>query len=559
MKDFTQNIIKLSGVALTAIAPLVIFADSTLKMKNSAKSIRQQKRDRPTAWKCPPVVGANKKVPLLDGRQVPQIFLDNAASTKPFQAVSEFLDEIQPYYSNIHRGTGFDSMFCTELYDSARRIVGEFVGYNPDRDVVIPVRNTTEGMNLLANTIPFAPGDRVLIMLSEHHSNDLPWRRKAIVEHLPIDIDGLLDLEVLEARLIAAQGKVRVVSVTGASNVLGTVLPIHDIAKIAHRYHALVVVDGAQLVPHRQVEMRSHLDPGHIDFLVFSGHKMNCPYGVGAVIGNKEVFDGAMPYQPGGGTVYSVNVDDVIWADSPERYEGGTPNILGLPALAQTMQILESFGMNAIATHERELTIQMVTGLSQIPGVTILGDSPTKADRVGVASFTVAGVDHALVAAILSYEWGIAVRHGCFCAHPLIKHCLNISPAQEEQMVAEIHEGDWRNVPGAVRASLGIHNTRQDIVTLIEAVSCIARQDWQGVYQQERSTGEFIPKGFEFDFSDLPNFGSQARDKPASLWSKRILITLVSAVLMIPIGVLASQRMQQSCDHRPQLPIESRQ
>jgi cysteine desulfurase / selenocysteine lyase len=129
----------------------------------------------------------------------------------------------------------------------------------------------------------------------------------------------LLDLDVLEARLIAAQGKVRVVSVAGASNVLGTVLPIHDIAEIAHRYNALVVVDGAQLVPHRQVEMRSHLDPSPIDFLVFSGHKMNCPYGVGAVIGNKEVFNDALPYQPGGGTVYSVNIDHVIWADAPIR------------------------------------------------------------------------------------------------------------------------------------------------------------------------------------------------------------------------------------------------
>jgi selenocysteine lyase/cysteine desulfurase len=462
-----------------------------------------------TQWKYPPILGDRNPVPLLDGRKVSQIFLDNAASTKPFQATSEFLNQIQPYYSNIHRGTGFDSMFCTERYELARRIVGEFVNYNPDLDAVIPVRNTTEGMNLLANTIALAPDDRVLTTLSEHHSNDLPWRNKAIVEHLPIDYRGHLDLQLLEQRLISANGKVRIVSVTGASNVLGAVMPIHEIAEIVHRHGALIVVDGAQLVPHRQVDMHPHESPSHIDFLVFSGHKMNCPYGVGAVIGKKALFDAATPYQPGGGTVYSVNVDEVVWADAPERNEAGTPNILGLMALAETIEILKSVGMKAIESHERQLTTQLVEGLNQIPEVKIFGDLDKDADRVGVVSFNVTGVHHALVAAILSFEWGIAVRNGCFCAHPLIKHLLNVSPLEEEQMVSNIQQGDWRNVPGAVRASLGIHNTPQDIVTLVEALTCISRQQWQGVYQQDRSTGEFVPQGFEFDFTRLPNFGTQ--------------------------------------------------
>jgi RND family efflux transporter MFP subunit len=467
-------------------------------------------------WKCPPVIGSNKKVPLLDGRQIPQIFLDNAASTKPFAAVSEFLVEMQPYYSNIHRGTGFDSMFCTERYESARQIVGEFVGYDPDLDVTIPVRNTTEGMNLLANIIRFEPGDRVLTTLSEHHSNDLPWRSKAIVEHLLINADGSLDLNLLEQRLIAAEGKVRVVTVTGASNVLGTVLPIHEIAEIAHRHHALVVVDGAQLVPHRQVDMRPHDDPGHIDFLVFSGHKMNCPYGVSAAIGKKALFDAAMPHQPGGGTVAAVGREHVLWAAAPDRHEGGTPNILGLIALAQTIQTIESIGMSAIAAHERDLTTQLIAGLSRIPEVTVLGDTEGKQDRVGVVSFNVDGIHHGLVAAILSYEWGIAVRNGCFCAHPLLIHVLDVSPEREQQMVANIQQDDWRNIPGAVRASLGIHNTQQEIVTLVEAITWIARQEWKGVYEQDRSTGEFTPQNFDFNFSHLPDFGDRSVDRRAT-------------------------------------------
>jgi selenocysteine lyase/cysteine desulfurase/multidrug efflux pump subunit AcrA (membrane-fusion protein) len=458
---------------------------------------------------CPPVLGARNKVPLLDGREVPQIFLDNAASTKPFEAVSEFITDIQPYYSNIHRGTGFDSMFCTERYESARQIVGEFVGSDPDLDVVIPVRNTTEGMNLLANTIPFGPGDRVLTSLSEHHSNDLPWRPKAIVEYLPFNADGSLDLKLLEDRLIAAQGKVRVVAVTGVSNVLGTILPIHAIAEITHRHNALIVVDGAQLVPHRQVNMRPHYDRGHLDFLVFSGHKMNCPTGVGAVIGKKAIFDATTPYQPGGGTVHFVSLDRILWAEAPDRNEAGTPNILGWFALAQAIKIIESVGMKAIEEHERQLTTQLVTRLSQIPGVKIFGSTKPDCDRVGVVSFAVEGVNHALVAAILSYEWGISVRNGCFCAHPLIKDLLDVTSAQEEQMAIDIQQDDWRNIVGVVRASLGIHNTQQDIVTLVEAITCIARKEWKGSYEQERSTGEFTPRDFDFDFSKLPNFGTQ--------------------------------------------------
>lgn len=465
-------------------------------------------------WKCPEVMGIDRQVPLLDGRFVPQIFLDNAASTKPFRAVSNFLQEIQPYYSNIHRGTGFDSSFCTQRYEEARRIVGEFVGWDCQRDVVIPVRNTTEGMNLLANTIRFAPGQSVLTTLLEHHSNDLPWRSQAKVEYLPVNAQGQLDLDELEHHLKTSNGRVRVVSVTGASNVTGAVLPIHEIAVIAHKYGALIVVDGAQLVPHRKVEMRPHDDPSHIDFLVFSGHKMNCPLGVGAVVGHRDIFDSVVPYQPGGGTVSSVSLDHVIWADTPDRNEAGTPNILGLLALASTIQVLESVRMEAVEAHERHLTAQLLEGLAHIPQVKILGESNPEAiaNRLGVVSFTVDGVHHALVAAILSYEWGIAVRNGCFCAQPLVRHLLQVTKQQDQRCQEEILQGHRHNVPGAVRVSLGVHNMEEDIQTLVEAVSCIACQQWQGNYKQDIATGEFLPQGFRFNFEGLPGFKSEISD-----------------------------------------------
>ncbi len=462
---------------------------------------------------CPEVLGARHSVPLLDGRCVSQIFLDNGASTKPFRAVSEFIQQIEPYYSNIHRGTGFDSSFCTERYEEARDIVGDFVGWDCEKDVVIPVRNTTEGMNLLANTISFAPGDRVLTTILEHHSNDLPWRSKAKVEHLPINSQGQIDLQELERRLDPSRGRVRVVSMTGASNILGSVLPIHEIAALAHKYGALMVVDGAQLVPHRRVNMRPHSDPGHIDFIVFSGHKMNSPSGVGAVVGRRDIFNTATPYQTGGGTVASVSTSSVTWAPAPDRNEAGTPNILGMLALARTIQVLEAVGMDKVEAHERHLTALLLRKLARIPQVKILGSSDPDAldNRVGVVTFTVEGVPHGLAAAILSYEWGIGVRNGCFCAQPLMKRLLGVEetcicPSEEEMATIR---GDRHNVPGAVRASLGIHNTEQEIETLVEAVASIAQKQWKGDYEQNATTGEYLPRNFRFDFSLLPGFSTE--------------------------------------------------
>ena len=465
------------------------------------------------SFQCPEVVGADHAVPLLDGSCVPQIFLDNGASTKQFRVVSDFIRDIEPYYSNIHRGTGFDSNFCTQRYEQAREIVGNFVGWDHERDVVIPVRNTTEGMNLLANTISFAPGDRVLTTILEHHSNDLPWRKHAKVEHLPINREGQIDLKELERRLDPSRGRVRVVSMTGASNILGSVLPIHEIAALAHQYGALMVVDGAQLVPHRRVNMKPHTDPGHIDFIVFSGHKMNAPAGVGAVVGRRDIFASSAPYQPGGGTVASVSVNSVTWAAPPDRNEAGTPNILGLLALARTIEVLESIGMEAVAEHERQLTGLLLRKLGSIPQVKILGSSNPDAleNRVGVVTFTIEGVPHGLAAAVLSYEWGIAVRNGCFCAQPLMKRLLGVEetctcPSEDEVTV----RGDRHNVPGAVRASLGIHNTKEEMEALVEAISSIAQKQWQGDYEQDATTGEYLPRGFRFDFSRLPSFSTES-------------------------------------------------
>jgi len=455
----------------------------------------------------PEVIGARHEVPLLDGSRVASIFFDNAASTKPFREVSEFIKKLEPYYSNIHRGTGFDSMYCTHLYEQSRGRILEFVGAEAGAHLVIPVRNTTEGLNLLAMTMDLDPEkDVVLSSIMEHHSNDLPWRGKARVEHIPANRRGELDLQWLGERLSKHDGAVKLIAVTGASNVLGNVTPIYDIAEIAHAHGAKIAVDGAQLVPHRRVNFRCSDDPRHIDYLVFSAHKMNSPYGEGAVVGDFQHFADAAPYLQGGGTVYSVSLDHVIWADPPDKQEAGTPNILGMLALAKAIEVMERVGMDAIESHEAALTRRLLAGMRKIPQVGIFGkNDPEDLDnRLGVITFTMAGMHHAKVAAILSYEGGISVRNGCFCAHPLIKHMLNVTPEQEATFEAAIHKGDRSDVPGATRVSVGIHNTEDEVDRFLEVLARIAEGSYQGRYEQDLSTGEFFPEGYRFAFGDLP-------------------------------------------------------
>ena len=459
-------------------------------------------------WRAPEVLGAGRFVPLLDGSRVRQVFLDNAASTKPLREVSEFLGALEPYYSNIHRGTGYDSLFCTQRYEEAREIVREFVAGDPRRDLAIPVRNATEGLNLLAATFRFAPDDVVLTTLLEHHSNDLPWRGRARVVHAGLREDTLLDRDDFDRKLSTQRGRVRIVAVTGASNVTGEVLPIHAIAESAHRHGAIVVVDAAQLAPHRPIDMRPHEDPGHLDFVVFSAHKMNSPYGEGAIVGPRNHFSEAAPYLQGGGTVYHVGLDHVIWAEAPERQEAGTPNVLGLLALAAAIRVYQRIGWRAIRAHEERLTRRLLAGLAAIPEVEILGrrNPDDLANRLGVVTFVVAGVPYQLTAAILSGEFGIAVRAGCFCAHPLIKHLLRVDRESEKLIEVQVRQGDRRTVPGAVRASLGLHNTAEDVDRFLDAVRQIAGRRWKGRYEQNPRTGEFVPDGYRFDFRGDPDF-----------------------------------------------------
>jgi selenocysteine lyase/cysteine desulfurase len=442
------------------------------------------------------IVGHDRLVPLLDGTEVPYLNLDNAASTPALRDVLEAVEQFLPWYASVHRGTGFKSRLSTDAYDRAHRVVGAFVGADPDRNTVVFGKNATEAVNKLSYRLDLEPDSVVLSTQLEHHSNDLPWRRCARVEHVRALPDGRLDEADFDRQLARHRGRVALVALSGASNVSGFVQPIHRLARKAHAAGAKILVDAAQLAPHRKVDMLPDDHPEHLDFVVLSAHKMYAPFGTGALVGPRDVFLRTPPEYRGGGTVDAVTLDDVVWAGMPDREEAGSPNVVGAVAMAAAASTLMGLGMDAVADHENELVAYALERLARVPGLSLYGETdPLKSrDKVGVIPFNLAHGPHALVSAILGYEGGIGVRHGCFCAHPYVVHLLGLSESETAKWHEQIGRGDKSEMPGMVRASFGCYNTLEDIDRLAGMLERIARGDYHGRYRQLKS-GEYVPEG----------------------------------------------------------------
>ena len=444
------------------------------------------------------IVGVEAQVPLLDGSQRAYVNFDNAASTPALRPVFDKVNEFMTWYSSVHRGTGFKSQVSTHAYERAHDVACSFVGADPATHVVIFGKNSTEALNKLARRLPLAAGDVILTTVMEHHSNDLPWRATTQIEHVRVDQDGALDEAHLDHLLDKYAGRVRLVAVTGASNVTGYINPMHRIAAKAHAAGAQILVDAAQLAPHRAVDMRPDDDTGHIDYLAISAHKMYAPYGTGALIGRRDTFLQGDPDLVGGGTVDIVTLDDVKWASPPDKDEAGSPNVVGAVAMAKTMLCLQEIGMPALAEHEAQLTARLLRKLARIEGVRVYGisDPARAAEKVGAVPFGIEGMSHYLVAAILSAEGGIGVRNGCFCAHPYILNLLDVPPERAGQHQQEIFQGIRKNLPGLVRASFGCYNTEDEVDWFVEVLERIVRGEYQGHYVQDSASGEFWPQGY---------------------------------------------------------------
>lgn len=385
-----------------------------------------------------------------------QINLDYAATAPCLKAAADAVTELLPWYGSVHRGAGALSQRCSLEYERARQTVADFVGARED-DYVVFTRNTTDSLNLLAHALPL--GTTVITFASEHHANLLPWHRPI---RLPVPGSRAEAVRSLAAALGEVSRDPRgpiLVAVTGASNVTGEIWPVAEMAFMAHRHGARIVVDAAQLAPHLPVSL-SNLD---IDYLALSGHKLYAPFGTGVLAGRSDWLDNADPLTKGGGATARVGdaTHDIRWTTGPARHEAGTPNLLGAVALAKVCATLEATDRAGLHSREQELLARLRCGLSSLDGLELLRTFEADAPRIGVVSFAVRNHDSSAIATALARKHNIGLRDGLFCAHPLARRLLG---------EAAVRAG-WDGVPAtALRASIGLGTTDSDIDALIDAL-----------------------------------------------------------------------------------------
>ncbi|MGC4787053.1 aminotransferase class V-fold PLP-dependent enzyme [Micromonospora sp. DT178] len=419
----------------------------------------------------PPAVAAPLDVLGVPG----QVNLDYAATAPCARAAADAVAELLPWYASVHRGAGALSRRCTLAYERARQTVGDFLGARAD-DHVVFTRNTTDALNLLARALP--AGTTVVTFGGEHHANLLPWPRGSVRLPVPEEPAGAvraLDAALGElrrpdargpsgpARPGAGQGPPVLVAVTAASNVTGERWPVAELARVARRHGARIAVDAAQLAPHAPVDVAA-LD---VDYLALSGHKLYAPFGTGVLVGRADWLDAAPPYLAGGGATSHVGAatHDVRWATGPARHEAGTPNLLGAVALAAVCAALADADRAALHDAEQALLTRLRAGFAALPHVLELRMFGPAAPRVGIVSFVVAGRDSAEVAAELAATYGIGVRDGLFCAHPLARRLLGEAAARS---------GRRDLPPTALRASIGLGSTTGHVDRLLAALAALA-------------------------------------------------------------------------------------
>lgn len=381
----------------------------------------------------------------------PLVYLDNAATTQKPRAVVEAMTE--EYYSvnaNVHRGVHYLSQQATELHEQARGNVQHFINARSEAEIIF-TRGTTESLNLVAFSFGEAflkEGDEVLVSVMEHHSNIVPWqmlreRKGIILKVIPMTDEGEIDLEAYKNLF---SPRTRLVSIAHVSNVLGTVNPVKEMTAIAHAHGAKVLVDGAQSVPHRRVDVQ---DIG-CDFLTFSGHKIYGPTGIGVLYGREELLEKMPPYQGGGEMIARVSFEKTTYERLPFKFEAGTPDFVGSHALAVALDYVRGIGQDIIAAHEADLTRYAMEQMSLIPGMKIYG---TAHEKDAVISFNVGDI-HPLDLGTLLDRLGIAIRTGHHCAQPLMARC---------------------GVESMARASFALYNTRAEVDALVAGIDRVRK------------------------------------------------------------------------------------
>lgn len=376
----------------------------------------------------------------------PLVYLDSAAtSQKPFQVIEAVEKYYREYNSNVHRGVHTLGTRATDAYEGAREKVRRFIGARSEKEIIF-TRGTTSSLNLVAHSYARArlgPGDEIVLTPAEHHSNLIPWQQAAkatgaALKYLPLEPDGTLDLNKVQEMI---SDRTKLLAIAQVSNVLGTIHPIRELAEMIHRHGGVIVVDGAQSVPHMKVDVQE-LD---VDFLAFSGHKMMGPTGIGVLYGKEALLEGMEPLEYGGEMIDNVDLYESTWKELPWKFEGGTPIIAGAVGLSAAIDYLESVGMDTIQRHDRELAAYALKRLEEIEGVTVYGP---RENRTSLVTFNLEGIHPHDVATVLDSE-GIAVRAGHHCAQPLMR---------------------WLKVTATARASFYLYNDESDIDRLVEGI-----------------------------------------------------------------------------------------
>ena len=416
-------------------------------------------------------VGVDYEIEKSDGKKIVPINFDNAATTPALKVVKENINTHLNMYGSIGRGAGIKSLETTKIYENSRKTVLDFFNLKEsDNYTVIYVKNTTEGMNLLASALIDSKKDKVLCTRMEHHANDLPWRKNAQVLYLETDKEGKLIFDNLED--ILKSNNIKVVTITGASNVTGYTNPINKVAKIAHKYGAIIVVDAAQLVAHKKINILGENDDEYLDFIVFSGHKMYAPFGSGVIVGRKDILKDKNPFLRGGGAIDIVFDREVYWDKVPKCYEAGTPNYFGVIGIISAMKKLKEIGLDNIEIYENQMRNYLFKEIDKIPNIIKYGGADCD-NRISLLSINLKNKDHATVAKELSELREIAVRDGCFCAHCYVKRLLGLADQETKKYLYNPSLAR----PGLVRISLGLYNNIDEIDEFLNVLDYIAKNN----------------------------------------------------------------------------------
>jgi selenocysteine lyase/cysteine desulfurase len=431
-----------------------------------------------------PVLGRDVEVPLVSGDKVTYAALDYAASAPALQRVWDDVAAYAPYYGSVHRGAGYLSQLSTDLFEQSRATVAEFLDLRGG-DQVVFTRATTDSLNLLASALP--SGTRVFAFETEHHASLLPWRRDDLtVSYLRAPRSPEEAVAALDEALAAGAGGPALVCVTGASNVTGEIWPVRELAATAHQHGARIVLDAAQLAPHHPVSVRE-LD---VDWVAFSGHKLYAPFGAGVLAGRSDWLDAAEPYLAGGGASRTVarEVDGSVaveWHQGPARHEAGSPNVIGAYAIASACRALTEAGFEGLVAREQELIGRLRAGLAEIPQVKVLTLFGEEHPRVGVLSFVVQGWNSSHFSAALSAEYGIGVRDGLFCAHPLVRTLLGGEEASPSECGAPEASLPGERSLNAIRVSFGAGTPDEHVERFVAAVRRLVTEGAEWAYRTE--------------------------------------------------------------------------